>query len=127
MATVAGLVLLMFVAVHAIAMIRSLRLPEASKREPDPDDPLTYSCTVLAGLVVGIVALFFGIDPQLLPLPQDLRELLKVAYVATYLIVGTAAWILWIVRSGNILTPIKTMALSFLGVVIPVATLFLND
>ena len=123
---VAGILLLMFSIVHVVAIVRTVRAP------PDPpahgaEDALNESATMLSGLVVGVVTLVFGLPKAANVLGVELLTALKYSYVIVYFIIGFASWAVWVFRSGNILLPVRNLALSFVGVALAIAALVFDE
>jgi hypothetical protein len=118
------LVLSMFLIVHGAAAWRSL-WPQPGFDDPDPNDPLGYSATVLAGFILGTVTLFFGLEPKA-NLTQEIVNKVQVIYVVSYFVAGVFAWVIWLMKSGRVLQPIRNLALSFVGVLVPIAALLVN-
>jgi len=104
---------------------------QATAGDPnDIKDPYSYVVTILTGLVGAVVAIFFG-EPAsrsaILPM-SDWKSGLLVAYGVIYLVVGIAGVVEWIFPQRfcpSIL--VKTLALTFLGLVAPVVTTFFQS
>jgi hypothetical protein len=92
----------------------------------DIKDPYAYVATVLAGLVGGVVAVMFG-----QPVPKTAAEVnlwkavLLTTYSSIYLLTGVVSVISWIVGCPSIL--IKTLSLTFLGLMVPIVTSFFKQ
>jgi hypothetical protein len=100
----------------------------------DIKDPYTYVAGALAGLVAGVVAIMFGQPVSKTTLgikaalgTNDWKVLLSSTYAAIYFLVGIAAIVEWVVPKACPSILIKTMALTFIGLVIPVVTSFFKQ
>jgi hypothetical protein len=89
------------------------------------DDPYSYVATSLASLVGAVVAVMFGRPAPGASKTLDWASILSVVYAYVYVLMGVAALITWVVHP---LAPVlvKTLALVFLGLLIPVVTSFLK-
>jgi hypothetical protein len=98
---------------------------------PDPadqkiDDPYSYVATSLASLVGAIVAVMFGRPaPGVSSKNIDWASLLAVIYAYVYVLMGVAALVTW-VKNPQAPVLVKTLALAFFGLLIPVVTSFLK-
>jgi hypothetical protein len=87
----------------------------------DIKDPYTYVATILTGLVGGVVAVLFGQKINLAA--TGWKELLSGLYAIAYMVMGVASVVTWMIRSCESVL-VKTLALSFLGLLVPVVTSF---
>jgi hypothetical protein len=95
----------------------------------DIKDPYSYVATALSTLVGGVVTIIFGQSP-----PQTLADikwwkaLIQTIYTGVYFIYGIAGVVAWVgspTFCPSIL--VKTLALTFLGLVIPIVGAFLRN
>jgi hypothetical protein len=101
---------------------------ETKAQPEDIKDPYAYVATALAGLVGGVVAVMFG-----QPLPKSASEVnfwkavLLTAYSTIYLLIGLVSVVAWILPKAcpSVLT--KTLALTFLGLLVPIVTSFFKQ
>ena len=90
----------------------------------DIKDPYTYVATILIGLISGVVAVLFGQKINLTA--TGWKELLSGLYAIAYMLMGTASVITWMFKSCESVL-VKTLALSFLGLLVPVVTGFFKN
>jgi hypothetical protein len=100
-----------------------------TKADPqDIKDPYTYVATALAGLVGGVVAVLFG-----QPLPKSASDVnfwkavLLTAYSSVYLLTGVVSVFAWIAPKACPSILIKTLALTFLGLLVPIVASFFKQ
>jgi hypothetical protein len=87
----------------------------------DIKDPYTYVATILVGLVGGVVAVFFGQKISLQAFGWN--EALSGFYALAYTVMGVFSVITWMFNARESVL-VKTLALSFLGLLVPVVTSF---
>jgi hypothetical protein len=90
----------------------------------DIKDPYTYVATVLVGLVGGVVAVLFGQRIDLAAVSW--KELLSGLYAIAYTLMGVASVVTWMFKSCESVL-VKSLALSFLGLLVPVVTAFFKN
>jgi hypothetical protein len=90
----------------------------------DIKDPYTYVATILMGLVSGVVAVLFGQKIDLAA--TGWKEILSGLYAVAYMLMGVASVVTWMFRSCESVL-VKTLALSFLGLLVPVVTSFFKN
>jgi hypothetical protein len=90
----------------------------------DIKDPYTYVATILIGLVGGVVAVMFGQKINLSA--TGWKEILSGLYAVAYVLMGVASVITWMFRTCESVL-VKTLALSFLGLLVPVVTGFFKN
>jgi hypothetical protein len=90
----------------------------------DIKDPYTYVATILIGLISGVVAVLFGQKINLTA--TGWKEILSGLYAIAYMLMGTASVITWMFKSCESVL-VKTLALSFLGLLVPVVTGFFKN
>lgn len=101
----------------------------STRAQPDDiKDPYTYVATALAGLVGGIVAVLFG-----QPMPKTAADVnwwkavLLTVYSCTYFLAGVLAIVAWIGPKFCPSILVKTLALTFLGLMLPIVASFLKQ
>ena len=105
--------------------------PNPTTGDPnDINDPYSYVVTILTGLVGGVVAVLFGqpASRNSALSATDWKAWLLVAYGAVYILAGIAPVIEWMLSQAccpSIL--VKTLALTFLGLLVPVVTSFFRS
>lgn len=116
----------------------------------DLSSGLIYVATGLSGLVGGIVASGLGVKPQKVVAPSGeetpyafklqnlgslavpekksdaIKEKMGMYYAIVYLVVGTAAVIIWIHLDENAISSVAHMATAFIGMVIAIVAQFFN-
>lgn len=96
----------------------------------DIKDPYAYVVTILTGLVGGVVAVLFGqpTSKNSALSATDWKSWLLVAYGAVYILAGIAAVVEWMLSHASCPSIlVKTLALTFLGLVVPVVTSFFRS
>lgn len=121
---------------------------------PTPSDPLVYFATALASLVGGIIAVGFGVplpsDGGLVKPPQPTpsrvemsltgltsitwpvakpapRQVIGAAYAIIYVATGAAACVVWALNPSETSSLVKNLAMTFVGLVIPIVAGFARD
>ncbi len=102
---------------------------------------LTYVTAALTGLVGGIVAARMGVT-ELEPEPhmrsrfrgvgtvvsrtQNNRqsEVYGIAYTVAYIVIGVTSIIIWMILDKQVLPNVSNMAMTFLGMLIPIVSVF---
>jgi hypothetical protein len=95
-----------------------------SGQAEDIKDPYTYVATILIGLVGGVVAVLFGQKINLAA--TGWKEILSGLYAIAYMVMGVASVVTWMFKSCESVL-VKTLALSFLGLLVPVVTGFFKN
>jgi hypothetical protein len=90
----------------------------------DINDPYTYVATILIGLVGGVVAVLFGQKIDLSA--TGWKEILSGLYAVAYMLMGVASVVTWMFKTCESVL-VKTLALSFLGLLVPVVTGFFKN
>jgi hypothetical protein len=135
------------VAVLAFAVMFTsdiVRVWSAPAGQPPADNQaFLYIATAIAALVGGFVAVSFGIKPSKAS-PQEsllkrnvhsLGKLLMIgpsqvigsAYLIIYLVIAVAACGTWAVHPNETTPLIKNLALTFVGLIIPIVTAYLEQ
>jgi hypothetical protein len=99
-------------------------IDSVSGQAEDIKDPYTYVATILIGLVGGVVAVLFGQKINLAS--TGWKEILSGLYAVAYMLVGVASVVTWMFKSCESVL-VKTLALSFLGLLVPVVTGFFKN
>jgi hypothetical protein len=90
------------------------------------DDPYSYVATSLASLVGAVVAVMFGRPTTGSSANRiDWASLLSAIYAYVYVLMGVAALVTW-VKNPQAPVLVKTLALAFFGLLVPVVTSFLK-
>jgi hypothetical protein len=90
----------------------------------DIKDPYTYVATILIGLISGVVAVLFGQKINLAA--TGWKEILSGLYAIAYMLMGIASVVTWMFKSCESVL-VKTLALSFLGLLVPVVSGFFKN
>jgi ABC-type microcin C transport system permease subunit YejE len=90
----------------------------------DIKDPYTYVATILIGLVSGVVAVLFGQKIDLSA--TGWKEILSGLYTIAYMLMGIASVVTWMFKTCESVL-VKTLALSFLGLLVPVVSGFFKN
>jgi hypothetical protein len=130
--TIVVLVIAAFVALWGFILFRVWK----SKIPPPPvfNEAVQYSAPILTSLVSAVVAVAFGIVlaksfHSLASITEMLFSLtppnwISGVYIITYLIVGTACWVTWVVR-GDITPPlVKNCSMGMIGFIVAIVSAF---
>lgn len=99
-----------------------------SEERPGEDDPFTYTATALAALVGSVVAIAFGLKPSgETKTEPDWVGRLIVIYAIVYIVFGVGAVVTWVLRQGCTPPLSKTLASTFLGLLVPIVANFFRQ
>ncbi len=123
--SLAVIALLGFLAMFGWGIIAAWRSSPPNK----PGEPFTYVATALAALVGGVVAVAFGQKPPKFlatVLSRKPQELLIATYAVGYITFSAAAVVTWVVKPVSTPTLVKNLGTTFLGILLPVVTNYLQ-
>jgi hypothetical protein len=133
-AFLAALAILGFAALSIYGFVETFK---AHASPPTLNAAYLYVMAALSALVGGIVAVAFGQKapaPAPMPLAQrnaralssvitigrDVGSIIGSVYAITYVVLGAAAVVVWIIKSNVVADPIKALAATFIGLAIPI-------
>jgi hypothetical protein len=130
-------VLVGFVVLAAVGMADSL-----SSREPNLDAELVHLTTGTTALVGGVVAAAFGaqtttsaaeaLSPTIFAegtshVLERTGRMIGSAYAVTYVLVGTSAVVVWVVRQEQTVAHVEALASTFLGLALIIVAAFFRQ
>jgi hypothetical protein len=131
------LVLVGFIWLYGAELLRSFlggTLPFLGEAEAPPaseqiDDPRVYVITAIATLVGGVSAVFLGVEGARSRLTADkwtAADKIRIAYVLAYVLFGAAAIVAWVRSGAGTSLEIRTLAVTFIGLVTPAVAAYLK-